>query len=254
MKDKKTFISTAQPNPEEIRDYYESFLKQGKDILAICLSSKISGTFNGFSFVAYEVLRYYPERKIIIVDSLKYSSAIGLLCIYASINRANGLTIEENAAWLEVKKYHLHQMGVLDDLFFCSRMGRVSGVTAIGGTLIGIKPLADFDRTGLSHKIGACRGMKKTFSVIKEYISETIIEPENQIIAVVHSLRKNEAEQLKQLIEDNFHPKEVIMTIVGQSCGPGIGPGLFAAFYLGTEISENMEKETEIINRLTNKK
>ena len=144
-------------------------------------------------------------------------------------------------------------MGVLDDLFFCSRMGRVSGVTAIGGTLIGIKPLADFDREGKSHKIGAARGIKNTYRVITEYIKETIIDPEDQIIIVDHSLREAEALTIKKNIEETFNPKEVILTTVGQSCGAGIGPGLFAAFYLGTEISEGLEAETALLKQLTSK-
>ena len=250
MKDKKHLYTTSLPNPEDIKDCFAKHLSQGLDILAITLSSGLSGTYDAFCMAARELSEKYPDRKIKVVDSLKYSSAIGLLCVYASLMRDDGKTLDEAAEWLEANKLRIHQMGVLDDLFFCSRMGRVSNVAAIGGTLIGIKPLADFNRKGLSHQLSKTLGLKNSYRVILEYIRRTITNPEQHIIFVANSVRESEAADLKQLITQTFNPKEVIMNTVGQSCGASIGPGLFAVFYYGEEISEDMSYEKALLDEI----
>ena len=144
-------------------------------------------------------------------------------------------------------------MGVLEDLFFCKRMGRVSGAAAVMGTLVGIRPLADLGETGLSTPIGKVRGSKTAISTSIEYIRRTIVNPEEQIIFVTHSVREEQALELKRRIEEEFHPREVIITQACQACGASIGPGLYAAFYLGKPISKGLAEERKIIAELTGK-
>ncbi len=251
---KKTPYKTSFANPQEVAEVFEKYLKDGRDVLSIVLSSGLSGTYSSFKLAADSLMEKYPDRKVIVVDSLKYSSAIGLLAICASRMRAEGKTIDETAAWLEENKSRLHQMGVLDDLFFCSRMKRVSNAAAIGGTLVGIKPLADFDRQGLSHIIGKAKGTKGAYRAIIGYMKATIENPGEQTIIIDHSIRAEEAEAVKALVEENFRPKEIIITKVGQSCGPTIGPGLYTVFYFGKEISEDMSEEKAILSEVLLKK
>ena len=144
-------------------------------------------------------------------------------------------------------------MGVLEDLFFCKRMGRVSATAAVMGTLVGIRPLADLGETGLSTPIGKVRGRKAAIDTSIEYIRRTIENPEEQIIFVTHSVRKEQALELKRRIEEEFRPREVIVTTVSQACGASIGPGLYAAFYLGKPISKGLAEERKLLAELTGK-
>jgi DegV family protein with EDD domain len=190
----------------------------------------------------------YPDRKIICVDSLRYSSAIALLIALASQKQAEGATIEETAEFLEKTKHHIHQIGPMDDLFFLVKTGRISNFKAFFGTLVGINPMADFNRKGMSEVLGKFKGKKAALDGVIKYMRETIIDPQNQIIFVGHSNRPQVAELLKEMIIKEFSPKEVIINGVGMSCGASIGPGLCAAYYYGKEISEDMQPEKEIIN------
>ncbi len=247
ISNKNIYIKTAQPSPGDITEKFERYLAAGKDVLAIFISTGISGIYGSACAVAEDLMVKYPERKIICVDSLRYSTCLSLLCIYAAMMRNAGYSLEDTAAWVNENKYCIHQMGTIEDLFFCKRMGRVSNAAAIMGTLVGIKPLADFNSKGLSHVIGKTRGYSNLYKCIIGYMKKTIIDPEKQVIFVAHTARLKEAEKLKAMIEKEFKPKECIITSAGQNCGTSIGPGLIAAFYYGNKISDDMEAEKKII-------
>ena len=110
--------------------------------------------------------------------------------------------------------------------------------------------MADFNRQGMSQVLGKFKGKSAAFDAVIRYMRETVVDPENQIMFVAHSNREQAANVLAKRIEEEFHPKEIIINHVSMSCGASIGPGLCAAFYFGTEISEGMETEQAIMNRI----
>ncbi|MBR4017562.1 MAG: DegV family protein [Oscillospiraceae bacterium] len=250
MSGRKTLYKTASAQRGDIIAVYENQLKAGKDILAVTLSSALSGTNQVCHKVAEELLKKYPQRKIIIVDSLRYSTALSLLVIKASQKQQEGATLEETAAYLENIKHLIHQIGPMDDMFFLVKTGRVSNFKAFFGTLIGINPMADFNRKGLSQVLGKFKGKKRAFDAVIEYIRGTIENPQEQIIFVAHSNREQAAQMLAQRVQEEFSPKEIIINHVGMSCGASIGPGLCAVFYEGRDISENMEYEQALMNEI----
>lgn len=253
MSGRKMLYKTASAQRGDVLEVYERFLKEGKDILAITLSSALSGTNQVCHKVAEELLEKYPERKIVVLDSLRYSTALSLLIAMASKKQQEGATLEETAAYVEANKHRIHQMGPMDDMFFLVKTGRVSNFKAFFGTLIGINPMADFNRQGLSQVLGKFKGKKKAFDAVIEYMRGTIENPEEQIIFVAHSNREEAAQVLAQRIRETFNPKEIIINHVGLSCGASIGPGLCAAFYQGKEISEGLEEEQALMNRIIEK-
>lgn len=253
MSGRNVLYKTASAQRGEILSVYEHFLSQGKDVLAITLSSALSGT-NQMCQKAAETLREkYPQRKIIVVDSMRYSTALTLLVVKASQMQQAGYSLEETAAFLEQNKHRVHQIGPMDDMFFLVKTGRVSNFKAFFGTLIGINPMADFNRSGIAQVLGKFKGKKRAFDAVIEYMKGTIENAQDQIIFVAHSNRPQAAETLAQRIREEFSPKEIIINHVGISCGASIGPGLCAAFYWGKEISENMEYELALMNNIVEK-
>lgn len=250
MSGRKVLYKTASARKSEILRVYEKFLQEGKDILAVTLSSGLSGTNQVCRKVAEELMEQYPDRKIIVVDSLRYSTALSLLVVKASKKQQEGATLEETAAYIESIKHRIHQIGPMDDMFFLVKTGRVSNFKAFFGTLIGINPMADFNRHGMSQVLGKFKGKKRAFDAVIEYMRGTIENPEEQIIFIAHSNREEAAKVLAQRVEETFHPKEIIINHVGMSCGASVGPGLCAAFYEGREISENMEFEQDLMNQI----
>ena len=250
MSGRKTLYKTASARRADIIATYEKFLEEGKDILAITLSSALSGTNQVCKKVAEEMLEKYPQRKIVVIDSLRYSTALSLLVIMASQKQQEGATLEETAAYVEANKHRVHQIGPMDDMFFLVKTCRVSNFKAFFGTLIGINPMADFNRKGLSQVLGKFKGKKRAFDAVIEYMKGIVENPEEQIMFVAHSNREQAAQVLAQRVQETFHPKEIIINHVGMSCGASVGPGLCAVFFQGKEISEDMVQEQALMDEI----
>ena len=250
MSGRNVLYKTASARWDEILSVYEKQLKAGKDILSITLSSGLSGTHQVCTKVAQELMEKYPDRKILVVDSLRYSTALSLLVIMASQKQQEGASLEETYEYVESNKHRVHQIGPMDDMFFLVKTGRVSNFKAFFGTLVGINPMADFNRHGLSQVLGKFKGKQNAFDAVIEYIRGTIENPQDQILFVAHSNREEAAKVLAQRVQEEFSPKEIIINPVGMSCGASIGPGLCAVFYQGSEISEDMVQEQALMDRI----
>ena len=251
MKGRNVLYKTACPPGEEIIEKYEKHLKAGRDIISPVLSTALSATYNDCVQVSKELLKKYPERKIVIVDSLRYSTSLALLVISAAIKKQEGASFEEVVEYLETEKYRIHQMGTMDDLFFLVKTGRVSGFKAFFGSMVGLNVLADFNEKGLSEPIAKFKGKKDAFKAILEYIDKTVENPGSQIMFIAHSNREEAAKLLAEQVKERFAPKELIITEVGVSCGASIGPGLCAVFYKGAPASTGLEKEKALMDEIT---
>mgnify|MGYP004447556999 FL=1 len=244
----KKGIKTSLPNQYEIVSKLEPYFQNGQDILAIVLSTGISGTYSAFVTAGQELMEKYPDRKILVVDSLRYSSGVGLLCLYASELRAQGKSIQETYDWVNNARLSVHQCGVLDDLHFLARNGKITGFKAFMGTMVGVKPIADFsNQTGQPFPLGNVRGYKKAYKLIGQYIQATIGDASDKIIVVESSLRDEQATELEKIVKEQIKPRKVIRTRCGMTNGSAIGPGLATVFYVGEkELTENLQEESKI--------
>jgi DegV family protein with EDD domain len=253
MSDKKHIYKSAAANVAEITEAFEKQVKAGRPVLAIVLSSALSGTYNFCLKAAEAVKAKFPAAKIKVIDSQRYSTSLGSLVVYACQLREQGKSFEEVATWVEANKNCFHQMGVMDDLFFLSRTGRISKAKAFMGNLVGVKPMADFNGHGLSEVIAKVKGLKNAFQVTIDYMKKTIVDPDNQIVFIAQSYRKEPVKVLEEMVRDQIHPKEIIVTPVDMSSGANIGPGLMACFYYGKQISNDLVDEKAIMAELTGK-
>ena len=254
--DKKENFKTGLPNQYGIETRVEEYFKQGKDVLAVTLSSGMSGTYNSFLSVQQELLEKYPNRKFLVVDSRRYSGGISILCVQASLNRDKGMSIEDNYKFLEEKKTHLHQIGILDNLFFLHRSGRISKTKAFFGTMAGVKPMADFsNETGMPCVLANARGYKASFKITEDFLRNYITKEEPQIIVVVHSIREEQFQEYLKIAKSVAPKATVLGCRMGQSNGVNVGPGLVAAFFFGDQrVSRDCEEERKFVTGLLGKK
>lgn len=250
MKGRKALYTTATPPMGKTLEIFENHLKEGRDVLSISLSGSLSGSFRSCEKIAEELREKYPERKIICIDSLRYSTSLALLVIEACVKRDEGMSIEEVADYLNEIRHTLRQIGSMDDLFFLVKTGRVSNFKAFFGQLIGLNILADFNEKGMAEVIGKIKGQRDAIDAFIEYMAETAVDIENQIVFVAHTNREAAAKLLAEKIKERFSPKEIIINPVGVACGASIGPGLCAAFYRGKPTSRDMADEKALISRI----
>ena len=250
MAGKKMIYKTSCANIDEIAECMEEQAKQGKDVLCIVLSGALSGTYN-FSIKAAEVVKEkYPDVKIHVCDSLRYSTALGMIVLEACLRRKEGLSFDETVEWVESYKNNFHQMGIMDDMFFLARTGRVSKAKAFFGNMIGIEPMADFSESGLSEVIARAKGKKKALQAVVDYVKDRIVDPQDHVLFVCHSIRQKEADWLAKALEEAVHPKKIIISSVDMSSGANIGPGLAAAFFYGKPLSKELAEEKAVMTTI----
>ena len=149
---------TSQITLQTFLDEFSKCLKDGKDILYIGFSSGLSGTVGQAMLAAKELKEEFPDRKIIVVDTLAASLGEGMLVYYAAKMKQDGKDLDEIGDWLEDNKLRLAHWFTVDDLHFLKRGGRVSPAVAIIGTVLGIKPVMHVDDEGHLIKVGTVRG------------------------------------------------------------------------------------------------
>lgn len=246
--------TTAPLSPDEVKVALDEIIAEGvTEILCITISTGLSGTFNFFNLAKDQVVEAHPEVNIKVVDSLRYSTAFGAIAVKASLLREEGKSLDEVYAWVEANKNCYHQMGWLDDLSFLAKKGRLNNFKAFMGQLVGVKPLGEINHNGLTTVIGKAKGAKNAYAAILDYMEKTIVEPENQIIYIAQTNRISFANEFKKMVEERFHPAEIIMTDVHVMNGINIGPGLMAAYYFGKPTSEDLSEETAIMSAILGK-
>lgn len=247
-------FSTSPPNIDEWKTAYEKYVSKGEGVLVMTLSAGLSGTFAFADEAANEVKEKYPEARIKVIDSMRFSTACGLMAMYACDLRKQGKTLEEVTDFIEANKNRFHQAGWLDDLSFVAKKGRLTKAKAFFGTLVGVKPIGEFDYNGLTTVIGKAKGEKQAYKVLLDYIEKTIENPEEQVILIGTTDRQKQAEAYKVMIEERFHPKAVFINSVFAGSALNVGPGLMAAYYFGKPISKDLNTEKEIMTGLLEQK
>ncbi len=229
-------ITSSQTPPQIFLTFFEERLKAGKDILYIGCSLKMSSTVNSAKIAAEELSEIYPEQKIIVIDSLRSSLGLGVMVLKAFELKAAGKTIDEVAEYTIEHRNNVQQVGTVESLIYLKRAGRVTGVSAFMGNLIGIKPIIIADATGMNASIEKVRGAKAAYRRCVEYMKETIVDPENQYIYLAHTDCLDLANTIKEMILETINCKGVVLSIVNPSMGNCVGPGMFGIYYYGTKV------------------
>ena len=225
--------STAAANPQQWEEALEPVLASGEDALILAFSSGLSTTYQSACIAAEEMKERFPERKILVVDSLCASLGQGLLAYYAARKRDEGLGLEALKAWLEDNKLHLCHWFTVNDLMYLKRGGRINAATAIMGTMLSIKPILHVDNEGHLISVGKARGRKASIAALADKAAELGKGYDNSLMFISHGDCREDAEALAELVKERCGAKEVYINYVGAVIGSHSGPGTLALFFLG---------------------
>jgi len=229
---------TTQLNAAEFEAYFEPFLQQGKDILHVCISSGISGTFNSANIAKANLPARYPDRRILIADSLGGSSGYGLMMDQLADLRDEGLSMDELYAWVEERRLHMHHWFFSSDLTFFVKGGRISKASGFVGNLLNICPLIDVSAEGKLVPRFKIRTKRKVMEAIvhqMELYAEGGLDYNGKCY-MSHSLCYEDARKVADMIEARF-PKltgRVEINHIGAAIGCHSGPGTVAIFFWGS--------------------
>lgn len=233
---------TSQVNAQEFEEYFEKFLREGKDILHVSLSSGLSGVINS-AMVAKTILEEkYPDRKIYIVDSLGASSGYGLIMDKLADLRDEGMSIDEVYQLIEEHKLEMNHWFFSTDLTFYIKGGRVSKTSGFIGGLLGICPLLDMNDKGKLIPRYKIRSKNKVIKAIVDKMEEDAKDKldYSDKCYISHSYCYEDAKEVAKLVEGRF-PKlkgKVEINNVGTTIGSHTGPGTVALFFWGKQRKE----------------
>ena len=227
--------TTSQINPETAKEYLNGFLEESRQLLVLSFSSGLSGTCGNVSLAAREIMEERPDCRIVVADTLCASLGEGLLVHKAVQLKKAGESLDETAQWVEAHKENLVHVFTVDDLFHLHRGGRVSKATAIVGTLAGIKPLLHVDEQGHLTAVGKVRGRKKSLQSLVDMMEKQVgsWRDKNDCIFISHGDCAEDADYVKQLVEERFGRKDFLINEIGPTIGTHSGPGTVALFFMG---------------------
>ncbi len=224
---------TTAVNPENWKSVIEPVLQEGHDALVLAFSSGLSTTYQSACIAAAELAEGYPDRRVLVVDTLCASLGQGLLVYHACKQAAAGLSLEELHSWCETNKYKLCHWFTVDDLMYLKRGGRVSSATALLGTMLQIKPVMHVDDEGHLINVGKVRGRKASVEALAKKMGETALPGQNDTVFICHGDCMEDARYLEKLVKERCGVKNVMIYYTGAVIGSHSGPGTLALFYLG---------------------
>lgn len=229
MRNGKVF-STTGLNVFEVREYFEYLLKKyNSDILHICLSSGLSGTYNIVQSVADE-LNENSENKIYVFDSLCATQPQNVLVQYAKSLRDKEMSANEAMEALSNEDQHLMVYFFLNDLDALKRGGRISGIQAMMGKALQLRPLLTFDSEGKLRVIEKIMGTKKAIKTLMDKLMEQYDENAEFPITLAYA-GENYINELKNLVLSKFPNAQINIGPVGPVIASHTGPALSAIIF-----------------------
>ena len=224
--------TTAAANPDDWAGIMKPALEEGRDVLVITFSGGMSTTYQSAVIASKDLQEEYPQRKIIVIDSLAAALGQGLLVYHACRKRDEGMGIEELAAWVEENKFHVAHWVTVDDLTHLKRGGRISATSAIVGSMLNIKPIIHVDNDGHLINTAKVRGRKAAMEYLTKKFTETCTDFDTVFIG--HGDCEAEAQAMAETIKTRFGVKHVFINYVGAVIGAHTGPGVLVVFFMGT--------------------
>lgn len=226
-------VRTSQITPHQYMECLKPLLEAGQDVLFVGLSSGVSGSFASAMSAAEELRQEYPDRKIRLVDTLGAGMGEGLLVMRAAQCREQGMTLDDTADLLMELRQDLCQVFTVEDLKYLRNTGRLSGVKALVGSVLSIKPLLKGDNDGKIVNFANVRGRKQSISAMAQRYNELVAHPEEQTVAITHADCPEDADRLATLIQTEKPPKTILIEPHEPMTGSHIGPGALALFFFG---------------------
>lgn len=224
---------TSAISEEEYIKYFEPEFAAGNDIFYVHFSAAMTMTFNNMYRALDTLKARYPERKFLEVDT-KGITILGYILVREIGDLLkSGKTPEEVVEWAKTEVDHYTQYFFADDLKFFRRSGRVSGIAATMGGLIGIRPIIYMSSEGKMVSIGKEKGRMNAMTRLVGFVEELGDDVKNHHFIIGHTDAPELAEQMASMLREKFGPDlEVEFVVTNPTAGSHCGPnGVGVAFH-----------------------
>ena len=235
---------TSQINPDSFLKVFNGFAKQGKDALFIGLSGNLSATYQNSLIALAETRESFQGCKIFSIDSISATTVNGLLAILAVNKREEGLSAEETAAWLEEKKHSVFGVVTVDDLMYLHRGGRLSKLSAVGGSLLGIKPIINIQPDGSLALKEKVRGREAALKFLVSHLKRTTTRGVAlDTVCISHTDCEDDANKLAEMVKDAVNVEQIEIIMMGPVIGAHVGPGAVVLVYEANMTRDEFEEK-----------
>jgi DegV family protein with EDD domain len=220
LRESKTMPTTSQATIGAFKEVFEPLVNEGRPILAILVSDKLSGTIQS----AEQAKADFPDAKIVIIDSEAAAMALGFQVLAAARGAREGKSFEEVT---EIARQAKHQTGVLlvvDTLEFLHRGGRIGGASRLLGTALSMKPVLEL-QDGVLDVVEKVRTRSKAQARLLDILEERIDGRPNLRLAVLHAAAEQQARELLETAANRLSPVETVFSEVSPVVGTHVGPG-----------------------------
>lgn len=227
-------VKTSMVNAGTFIERFKAALDAGKDVLYIGMSGGISGTANAALMAKQELDEEYPDRKIVVIDTLAASLGEGMFVIKAAEQLKDGASLDAIEEDIRAQVPSMCQSFTVDDLKYLKKTGRVSGAAAIIGNVLGIHPILIGDYEGKIVVKAKVRGMKRTLDALAERYAELALS-KTETIGIAHADNEEGKAYLVQRLRDKGLTGKCLSVCYEPVTGSHVGPGTVALFFFGTD-------------------
>ncbi|MDY2699632.1 MAG: DegV family protein [Suilimivivens sp.] len=237
-------IKTYHINQFMFEEHFRPYAERNDEVLYMCFSTGIAGTFNAATLAYEEILEEYPDFKLTIIDTKCASVGYGLVVERILRMQRNGapkeLIIEAAHFFCE----HMEHAVTVMELDYLFKGGRLSKTSFLAGTVLDIKPIIIVDENGSLKAVEKVRGWKKAQKRILDMVGEKGANLEKQVVGVCYGTDKEAYDYIKEQLVGRYHVKGLLEGRVGCAIGAHTGPGILGIVFL----NETKEKFDEYLN------
>ncbi|MCQ2176577.1 MAG: DegV family protein [Bacteroidales bacterium] len=225
--------TTSAISKEKYMEYFEPEFAAGNDIFYVHFSEAMTMTFGNMRQALDELSLKYPGRRFLDVDTKGITIVSYLIFTEIAEMLKAGKTPEEVVEWSRTQVDNFAQYYFADDLKFFRRSGRVSGIAATMGGLIGIRPIIHMTDDGKMESIGTEKGRAKAMDKLLSKVEELGLDVASHKIIIGHTDAPEFAAEFEGMLRAKFGQDldiEIIVTnpTAGSHCGPN---GMGVAFH-----------------------
>ncbi len=228
-------LKTSMITEFAYHEFFCSLLEQGKDVIFLDMSKKMSASFANAEAAARQVRSEYPERNFYVMDTVCISGGLGLLIDQMVRRMEAGMSYDEVIAWGEENKLKIAHRFTVDDLNYLKEGGRCSTPAALVGSVLSLKPVLYVPDGGTLDVAKKVRGRKKALDTIYESVKADLSEVDTkgmEIHILQADCREDAAYVRDRILADFPDVGDITITSLGVVIGAHCGPGLFTIFYL----------------------
>lgn len=228
-------VKTYHINSQMFYDNFLPYAQRGDEVIYICFSTGIAGTYNAANIAKTELLEEYPDFDLTIIDSKCASMGFGLATYYALKMQQAGAGKEELIEAIQWYCDHMEHIFTVKTLEYLLKGGRLSRTSAFAGSLLDIKPIIEVNDLGALEPIEKIRGRQKSLKRLVEIVGERGKDLTNQIVGIVHGDDAETMEAVKEMLKNTYDCRHFMDNYIGCAIGAHTGPGIIGIVFLNEE-------------------